>query len=1075
MKVAIVTPAVQDPERLFGAERHFLGMVNAFEQKVDTTWIPVPLSEATWEDVLQSYIRCYELDVSAYDLVISTKNPTFMVRHPNHVCWLLHQIRVFYDRFDDEYGKLDTAQLTEKRRQQETIQLLDNLAFQGVRKIFTNGHETARRLKQYNGFDAEVLYPPVLSEGHYCSGQDYFLLPGRLHRWKRVDLVLRAMQHLKPDVPLLIPGTGEDEPYFRELAKNDPRIAFLGFVTDQELLDLYANALAVLFVPKEEDFGYITIEAMLSHKPVIVCTDSGEPARLVQNGSSGFVVKPDAVEIAAAMSVLAKDRKLARDMGEYACAHVPSQSWSAVVEKLLQPTNVSSIAHQFADIAPRRTHHPDVQVLVTDNQVLEPAIGGARVRVMEVCKGLASRFSTEYIGAFDWKGPSSTDDTPPGWRCRVFALSKLHYWLSNRLQRWVKGGSVIDVSFSILAHTSRTFLRTLRESVKQADVVVFCHPWCYPLAKSLLGGKYIIYDAHNFEWGLRRELLSATGVGRILARHVRCVEGELARRSTEVWACSAEDADQISVVYNVPRKHVRVVPNCADTRTLAPASDGIRKQAKETFGWGERPVAIFIASGYGPNTEATAFIVETMAVQLSEIVFAIIGTVRDDYARALSEKGGSLANLPANVYLPGVVDESTLYAALHASDVGLNPILGGSGTNLKLIQFMAAGLPVVSTRAGVRGVPNAGKFCCVADREVFPEVLVSLLKDEGLRLEMGHAARTEAETNYDWTAVTHRVAQLIERNLKYQKRLDPPFFSVVIPTYNRPDNLLRLLGGLAQQVFPDFEVVVVDQSDAPVEISDDLRQRLRIRYLYSQERGMAVSRNKGRKEASGTVVAFTDDDCLPERDWLEKAAGYFDANPIAGLEGRVRSTHLGDPRYRTVSNVNFEGVGFMTANMFYRRDVLETIGGFDERFRVFREDTDLGWRALQCGDIPHARDVVVFHPPHPVDLKRESRSERVKMFCLDPLLFNKHPHRYIDLIYREGHYRQTTGYWSNFARGITEYGIEPPLHLLFNGLRIADPAWWSAVHDGTNKTSYPYDADDIAALNVLLQRVTQKA
>src|SRR6476659_2476079 len=98
MKIAVVTPAIQEPERLFGAERHFIGMVQAFKQQVETDWIQVPVSEASWEDVLQSYLDCLERDLSGYDVVISTKTPTFMVRHPHHVCWLLHQIRVFYDR-----------------------------------------------------------------------------------------------------------------------------------------------------------------------------------------------------------------------------------------------------------------------------------------------------------------------------------------------------------------------------------------------------------------------------------------------------------------------------------------------------------------------------------------------------------------------------------------------------------------------------------------------------------------------------------------------------------------------------------------------------------------------------------------------------------------------------------------------------------------------------------------------------------------------------------------------------------------------------------------------------------------
>ena len=232
MKVAVVTPEIQDAERLFGAERHFVGMVDALSQKADTDWIQVGLSERTWQDVLRGYLDCYELNLSRYDLVISTKTPTFMVQHRNHVCWLLHQIRVYYDRFDEELARTPSHALAERRRQRDLIRRLDTLAFRRVRNVFTNGYETARRLKFYNGAEAEVLHPPVLSGGHYCGGGDYFFLPGRLHPWKRVDLAIDAMQHLDADIPLLIAGTGDDEGRLLELAGDDPRIRFLGFASD---------------------------------------------------------------------------------------------------------------------------------------------------------------------------------------------------------------------------------------------------------------------------------------------------------------------------------------------------------------------------------------------------------------------------------------------------------------------------------------------------------------------------------------------------------------------------------------------------------------------------------------------------------------------------------------------------------------------------------------------------------------------------------------------------------------------------------------------------------------------------
>ncbi len=1077
MKAAIITPAIADPNRLYGAERHYAGMVQAFRNKVETEWIQVPISEYNWEAVLQGYLDCYELDVSRFDVVVSTKNPTYMVQHPHHVCWLLHQMRVFYDRFDDEYGSLPTHILEDKRRQREAIHRLDTLGFRQVRRIFTNGHETARRLNFYNGFDAEVLHPPVFASGHRSGAQQYFFLPGRLHRWKRVDLALRAMQHVSADIPLLIAGTGEDEAEFRKTAAGDPRIRFLGFVDDAHLLELYANALGVLFVPKDEDFGYITVEAMLSHKPVIVCKDSGEPALLVKDGESGFVVDPEPAAVAEAMDRLLANRQLAREMGEAAFQTAPGQSWDPIVDRLLQAARedrqpeaveiVTESEPKPVGLLPlRQTAQQPVRLLVTDNQVLDPAVGGARVRVKELCEKLAAHFPTEYIGAYDWPGPPSTDTHPvPNWHCRVFALSPWQYKAARWLQGYVPGGSVIDVSFSWMTRLSQNFVRALRKTVAESEVIVFSHPWVYPLAKDLLEGKLVIYDAHNFEYALRSKLLSSSFAGRRLSDSVKQIEGDLVRRSDDVWVCSWEDADGIGSTYNVPRERFHLLPNCADTQALRPATSAEKADAKAAHGWTGRVVGVFVGSGYRPNTEAVAFLIEQLAPAFPQIVFAIAGSVKDDYLRTRSAD-----SLPENVNLMGVIEEQELYSVLGAADIAFNPVDIGSGTNLKLVQYMAAGLAIISTDTGIRGIERGAEVCAIADRSQFAAILDRLEKDPGLRAQMGRSARREAEKHFDWANELDRAAQRINSLLRYRRRMTPPFFSVVIPTYNRPDNLLRNLQALTRQSFPDFEVVVVDQSDPAVEIPEEFKQKLAIRYVYSQQRGPALARNKGIREATGLVIAFTDDDCIPETDWLEKAAHYFDQASIAGLEGRIRSEKVGDPKYRTVSNVDFEGIGFMTANMFYRRDLLLQVNGFDERFPdAFREDTDLAWRIQEFGDIPHARDAVVFHPPHAVTIERESKVERSKMFGVDPILLERHPDKYVALLKMEGHYRYMPGFWQHFARGLRDFGLPAPVGKLLQYLRIHDPEWWTHVNSTNGASSNSaMTPEDIAAVRELI-------
>jgi GT2 family glycosyltransferase len=127
-----------------------------------------------------------------------------------------------------------------------------------------------------------------------------------------------------------------------------------------------------------------------------------------------------------------------------------------------------------------------------------------------------------------------------------------------------------------------------------------------------------------------------------------------------------------------------------------------------------------------------------------------------------------------------------------------------------------------------------------------------------------------------------------------------------------------------------------------------------------------------------------------------------------------------------VTNVGFEGIGFMTANLFLRRDTFCAVGGFDARFDPlpFREDTDLGWRALEHGSIPFGGDVRVYHPPQPRAVEREALGSRARFFENDALLLKKHPERYRTLFLRERHFAQTPGFFDHLQRGAAKYGVQ---------------------------------------------------
>ncbi len=364
--------------------------------------------------------------------------------------------------------------------------------------------------------------------------------------------------------------------------------------------------------------------------------------------------------------------------------------------------------------------------------------------------------------------------------------------------------------------------------------------------------------------------------------------------------------------------------------------------------------------------------------------------------------------------------------------MAINPMFTGSGTNIKMLDFLAAGLPTITTPVGARGIHNRDQACFIVDDSSrFSDWINELRHNTRLRASLAAESRKLAEEIYDWRHISAQLGKLIiERSRAKSSHGGSPYFSVVIPSYERPASLKKLLELLSRQVFADFEVVVVDQSATPFELGL-LRCNFALQYIHTTERGPAKSRNLGIKHARGQVLAFTDDDCEPDIQWLANAYKHFQDEGIVGLEGLVQSDTTDAERYRIVTNQGVEGIGFMTANLFVRRKVVDELGGFDERFeRPFREDTDFGWRALAYGQIPFARDVKVVHPAPPRDVQRESTERRTRFFEYDPLLFQKHPERYLQLLRSEGHYARTPGFWEHFMRGMVRHRLDIPVEHL---------------------------------------------
>jgi glycosyltransferase involved in cell wall biosynthesis len=328
-----------------GAEHHVRDLVRELRAHGhEAELVSVPFKWYPRQEVLAHAAAWRLLDLTEsngrrIDLVIATRFPTYFVRHPRKVVWLIHQHRAAYELAGTPFS--DFTHSEEDVALRARLVALDTAMLGECRRRFANSANTAARTRRFNQLDVDALHHPPRLAARLHGGPfgDYVLAVSRLEPVKRVDLVIRAMAFAPPGISLTVAGAGPELAALTTLAGTlelGGRVRFLGEIGPDDLVALYAGALAVVYPPYDEDYGYVTIEAFLAHKPVVTTTDAGGPTAFVVDGANGWVTAPTPEAIGAAIGRLDADRRRAEAFGRAGYERARTITWDGVIEKLVQ-------------------------------------------------------------------------------------------------------------------------------------------------------------------------------------------------------------------------------------------------------------------------------------------------------------------------------------------------------------------------------------------------------------------------------------------------------------------------------------------------------------------------------------------------------------------------------------------------------------------------------------------------------------------------------------------------------------------------------------------------------------------
>jgi len=676
----------------------------------------------------------------------------------------------------------------------DAIRKAEQTLVQNCDVVFATSEEERKKLSDVFGISVDSIYlaPNGIDTALYEYERSrskafdrkkaFFIGSSHPPNIEAVDFIHDVLAPKCPQVDFYIAGKcgmGRTSAY-----KN---VFFMGMIDEEQKDDLFTTS-DVALNPMFSGAGtnLKTLEFLSAGIPMVSTAVGVRGLDLVEGKQYAHAEKEDFVEV---LNELLNDQSAQNAYSVQGKEFVNSRySWDIICE------NVHKAIESKQETPGQKTNKLKTILIINDYAVNNP-ISGGEVRVYNLFKSISKHYRVIYL--CQNTGEVKKEYLNENFIHISLPKTKKHIELENKTnsQFWI---SANDIIAGHIIKENRMFMHMVETLGSQIDLLVLEHPFMIDAIKNLPDVP-VIYESQNFEYKLKKDLLQYHPMKDFLVGEVKRMEEETIIRADRIVSCSADEVEAFRSFTNKKDVRIDVVRNGVEFVQREYEYAALKKL------FDTRPVIVFVGSGHAPNVDAADFIINQLAGQVLDAVFMLIGSVCDCFAEAPT---------PPNVILMGRLDEKYLNYILFSADVALNPVDQGAGSNLKLAEYFAYGVPTITTPFGARGYSvRNGEHAIVTERAGFKEALHQILGNHEHAVQMARNAYQYAKNELDWEKLACLYLRSIEEVLGKKRLLAVTYRYNMPPRGGAEVYLHNVLSRIAQRGNYAVDVVTTDIGD----------------------------------------------------------------------------------------------------------------------------------------------------------------------------------------------------------------------------------------------------------------------